>query len=417
MHVTLLTIGSRGDIEPYLALGSGLREVGHTVRVATHERYRPEIEQAGLEFSPLPGDPRQLVETEEGRRWLESGRNPVKMMGRLLDLVGPHFDQYLRDAETAVSGTQMVLFSVLGFPAYHLAEAAGIPAMGAWLQPMSRTQSLPSAFLPAWMGRLPFANLWSHVLTEQVSWLPLRKRVNRWRAGLGLDPLPMSGLYRPIYRTMPVLYGFSPSVVPPPSDWPAQIRVTGYWFREGRSDWRPPTRLTDFLSSGPQPAYIGFGSRPERRPQDLAELALTALRRAGLRGVLLTGWGGLSSNDSSDDILVVDEVPHGWLFPRMAAIVHHGGAGTTGTTLESGTPSIVVPSFADQFYWAERTAGLGVGVNLPRRRLTVGTLAAALLTATTDQTMRARAGELGEVLRGEDGVGCAVEELARLLDG
>ena len=411
MHITLFTLGSRGDVEPYIALGRGLVAAGHTVRLSTHERYGPEIRAAGLEFSPAAGDPRLMVQEEAGKRWLESGRNPIRIMRRLLDVSGPIFQQYLQDCESAISGTDAVLFSVLAFPAYHLAEAAGIQAVGAYLQPMTRTRQMPSLFA---RGTGPgFLNLWSHIATEQITWQPMRRTVNEWRRGLGLEPLPRSGLYRPIYRSMPLLYGFSPTVVPPPSDWPPQVRVTGYWSRETSIDQRPQ-RLNQFLAAGPAPVYVGFGSRPERQPLALTELVLAAIRLAGHRAVLLTGWGGLSVADSGDDVLVVEEVPHSWLFPQMAAVVHHGGAGTTGTALQSGTPSIVVPSFADQFFWAERVEALGAGVNLPRRRLSVNALAGALATARRSD-LRERASKLGTELASENGVERAVAELSRIL--
>jgi UDP:flavonoid glycosyltransferase YjiC (YdhE family) len=412
VHITLFTIGSRGDVEPYIALGQELIEAGYRVRLCTHQRYEPEISRAGLEFSPAGGDPRLILEGEQGKRWLESGRNPVRTMRRLLDLSGPIFQEYLKECERAMVGTDAALFSVLAFPAYHLAEAAGIPAFGAYLQPMTRTRRFPSLFQK---GRgIPILNLWSHIAVEQVTWQPMRKTVNSWRRGLGLDPLPWSGLYRPIYESMPVLYGFSPVVVPPPSDWPDHVRVTGYWVRTTANDRRPPESITRYLADGPAPVYVGFGSRPERDPEALAELVVEAIRLAGHRAVLLTGWGGLTVGDSSDDVLVVDEVPHDWLFPQMTAVVHHGGAGTTGTALQSGTPSIVVPSFADQFFWGERVAALGVGETLPRRRLTVESLAEAI-SGTADASVQAKAALLGEHLRAENGVGRAVHEVERLL--
>jgi sterol 3beta-glucosyltransferase len=352
------------------------------------------------------------VQEAAGQRWLESGRNPVRIMQRLLELSGPVFSQLLKDCEKAMTGTDAVLFSVLAFPAYHLAEAARIPAVGAYLQPMTRTRELPSLFLRA--GAPDFLNMWSHVAAEQITWLPLRRRVNRWRSELGLRPLPASGLYQPVYRSMPVLYGFSPAVVPPPRDWPPQVKVTGYWFRERNYDQVQLDRVTRFLSAGPAPVYVGFGSRPERHPEALAALVLGAARRAGRRAILLTGWGGLSTTDSSEDVLVIDEAPHDWLFPQMSAIVHHGGAGTTGTALQSGIPSIVVPSFADQFFWGERVAELGVGVNVPRRKLNSESLTGAI-AVTADAAMRCRAADLGAGLRAENGVRRAVDELSGLI--
>jgi UDP:flavonoid glycosyltransferase YjiC (YdhE family) len=414
MHITIVTLGSRGDVEPYMALGEGLTSAGQVVRLATHDRYESEIRLAGLEFSSIAGDPRQLVEEEAGKRWLESGRNPIRIMRRLLDITGPVFSRLLGDCEAAVAGTDAVLFSVLGFPAYHLAEAVGIPAVGAYLQPMTRTREFPSLFVGA--GGPARLNLWSHIATEQITWQPMRREVNRWRRSLGLGRLPISGLHRPVYRSMPVLYGFSPAVVSPPADWPAQVKVTGYWFRNAEDDWLPPENVTRFLSAGPAPVYVGFGSRPEREPEALAELVLSAVRQAGRRAVLLTGWGGLTVADSGNDVLVVDEIPHDWLFPQMSAVVHHGGAGTTGTALQSGVPSVVVPSFADQFFWGERTAGLGVGLTLPRRKVTAKALAGAI-TSASHPNMRLRASKLGVMLRAENGVERAIAELTSVLGG
>jgi UDP:flavonoid glycosyltransferase YjiC (YdhE family) len=214
---------------------------------------------------------------------------------------------------------------------------------------------------------------------------------------------------------MPLLYGFSPLVVPPPSDWPPHVDATGYWVGGSTPDWEPSKHVTRFLGRGAPPVYVGFGSRPERDPRTLADTVLNAVRAAGHRVVLLTGWGGLQAKDSGDDVLIVDEIPHEWLFPRMAAVVHHGGAGTTGTALQSGVPSVVVPSFADQFFWGEQVERLGVGVNLPRKRLSVSSLAESII-ATAEASMRDRAAELGSKLRAEHGVERAVEQFHALIE-
>ena len=412
MHATLVTLGSRGDFEPYLALGNGLREAGYRVRLATHRRYAAETEGAGLEFSPLAGDPRQLVEEEAGHRWLESGRNPVRTMGRLLDLAGGLFQQLLADCEAALTGTQAVLFSVLGFPAYHLAEAAGIPAVAAYLQPMTRTRAFPSVFVKSVGPGL--LNLWSHMAVEQITWQPLRRKVNRWRLAMDLEPLPISGLHRPLYRSLPVLYGYSPLVVPRPDDWPSQVKVTGYWHRPTSEDWQPPERLARFLEEGPTPIYLGFGSIPDRRPEALAATVQGAVRTLGKRAVVMTGWGALDSIDTGEDVLVLDHVPHDWLFPRTDVVVHHGGAGTTGTALRAGVPTVAVPVFADQFFWAERTVALGTGKCVPRRRLTAEALVRAISSAS-DPAIRRSAAALGSRMRAEKGVEGAVAELGALL--
>lgn len=231
----------------------------------------------------------------------------------------------------------------------------------------------------------------------------------------GLNRAPFWGPYQS-NRTLglPVLYGFSPSVVPKPSDWDADVHVTGYWFLDSSEGWSPPDELEGFLMSGPPPVYIGFGSMGNRKPQETADLVVRALERCNQRAVLLSGWGGMQSEDLPDSMFMIDSIPHTWLFPRMAAIVHHGGAGTTAAGLRAGVPSIVVPFFGDQPFWGQRVMELGVGpAPVPRKSLTVERLASAIEKAVSDQEMHLRAAQLGEKIRAEDGVARAVEIIQR----
>jgi UDP:flavonoid glycosyltransferase YjiC (YdhE family) len=226
-----------------------------------------------------------------------------------------------------------------------------------------------------------------------------------------MPPASLAGPFEQLYEEQtPSLYAFSPLVAPPPRDWPDWIRVTGYWFLEPPEDWQPQPELLDFLDAGPPPVYIGFGSMTNRKPTESAELALEALKKSGQRGILLRGWGGLTKEDLPKDVFVLDAIPHLWLFPRMAAVIHHGGAGTTGVGLRSGVPSVVVPHFADQPFWGERVHTLGVGPRpIPRWRLTASGLAKAIRRAVEDGEMHSRAALLGEQLRAEQGVQRAVE--------
>ncbi|MGQ9552632.1 MAG: glycosyltransferase [Anaerolineae bacterium] len=206
-----------------------------------------------------------------------------------------------------------------------------------------------------------------------------------------------------------ILYGFSPSVIPPPSDWGSDIHVTGYWFLDAADDWAPPPALIEFLEAGPPPVYVGFGSMSNRKPEETADLVLAALARAQQRGVVLSGWSGLQKADLPNSVVMVDSIPFSWLFPRVAAVVHHGGAGTTAAGLRAGVPAVVIPFFADQPFWGQRLVALGVGpAPIPRKKLTVERLAQAIEKAVTDQAMRQRAVALGARIRAEDGVAGAV---------
>jgi sterol 3beta-glucosyltransferase len=225
------------------------------------------------------------------------------------------------------------------------------------------------------------------------------------RRALGLPRAPLFGPYRALSQAnAPVLYGYSQHVLPRPADWDTNTHVTGYWFLDAPSDWAPPADLVAFLRAGPPPVYIGFGSMGSRNPEATTRLALDALARAGQRGVLASGWGGLSQADLPESVYMLKSAPHSWLFPHMAAVVHHGGAGTTAAGLRAGVPSAIVPFFGDQPFWGARVAALGVGPSpLPRKRLTAEGLAAAITQAACDDAMRARAAALGEKIRAEDG--------------
>jgi len=231
-----------------------------------------------------------------------------------------------------------------------------------------------------------------------------------------LPAAPFAGPYNSdCTRGLPILYGFSPTVIPAPSDWNENIHVTGYWFLDELDNWTPPPALTDFIESGSPPVYIGFGSMSNRKPEEMADLVVRALKQIDQRAILLSGWGGLSKTDLPDSIFMLDSIPHAWLFPRVAAAVHHGGAGTTAAGLRAGVPSVIVPFFGDQPFWGRRVADLGVGPGpISRQRLTAGRLATAIHQAVTEQEMRQRAAKLGEKIRGENGIARAVEIIARI---
>jgi sterol 3beta-glucosyltransferase len=259
----------------------------------------------------------------------------------------------------------------------------------------------------------------THVLTQQLLWLPVRRQINAWRrdtlglpAAHGPGPLAQTGRA----ALLPTVYGFSPLVVPKPADWDESIRLTGYWVLPADPAWRPPPELEAFLAAGPAPVYVGFGSMTPARAGRLTAIAVDALAATGQRGVLLGGWGALGAGELPSSVIAVRDIPHEWLLPRMRAIVHHGGAGTTGAALRAGVPSIVVPLGFDQPFWGRRVQALGVGPRpISRRRLTASRLADAIRIATTDGTMQARAASLGAALRAERGVANAVAEIEAIV--
>jgi sterol 3beta-glucosyltransferase len=210
-------------------------------------------------------------------------------------------------------------------------------------------------------------------------------------------------------QKVPVLYGYSAQVLPHPEDWDVSQHVTGYWFLEPPTAWEPPKDLVHFLNAGPPPVYIGFGSMSSKKSEATADLVLQALARTGLRGVMYAGWGGLKKEQLPETVFMSDSIPHTWLFPRMAAVVHHGGVGTTAAGLAAGIPSIITPFFADQPFWGKQVYELGVGPKpIPHKRLTVDKLTEALDRVITDIEMRKKAATLGECIRAENGIVKAV---------
>jgi UDP:flavonoid glycosyltransferase YjiC (YdhE family) len=215
---------------------------------------------------------------------------------------------------------------------------------------------------------------------------------------------------------IPILYSYSATVIPKPANWRDRHHVTGYWFLDAAADFVPPADLVDFLAAGSPPICIGFGSMTGRDPAATTAIVLDALEQTGQRGILLSGWGGIGQMALPNTVFQLESAPHDWLFPKVSAVVHHGGAGTTAAGLRAGVPAIVVPFFSDQPFWGDRLAKLGVAPQpIPKKTLTVERLTTALQAVTADHTMRSRAATIGEKIRAENGVQTAVAVIQHYL--
>jgi sterol 3beta-glucosyltransferase len=419
MRIAVIAVGSRGDVQPHIALAVGLQAAGHDVRVVTHTLFEKLIRQLGLDFFPLAGNPRDIVENEMGQAWLGSGGNSLLFFQRFSRLAEPLIQQVMLDCWNACQDLELMVFSPLALcAASSVAEKLGVPYWIGAGQPLTPTVAFPSPFFPAaptWLsfGRKRY-NWLTHTLSARLFWQLIGPLVNKARGDiLNLPEFPGQWLYEQMSKKgFPILYYFSPSVLPLPADWSKKNQVTGYWFLEDKTDWQPPTALVDFLAAGPAPVYVGFGSMNTRNPEEMTEIVVRALVSAKQRGILVSGWGGTGNADLPDEVFKIDAVPHSWLFPQMAAVVHHGGAGTMAASLWAGVPSVMVPFFGDQPFWGRRYHALGIIPEpVPQKRLTVERLADAIKIATSDTGLHSRVGALSERIRAEDGVGRAVDIL------
>lgn len=408
MRVAISTLGTRGDVQPYVALALGLMRRGHDVQLATPEQFAQFVTSHGVSFAPLPGDFLALLDTPEGKAAIAGGQG-FSAGFKLLKHVRPLMRQLL-DAEWLAArdfAPDMLVYHPKSIAAPHVAERLGIPSVLASPLPgFTPTAAFPSPLLPfASLGPL---NRMSHQLAIRGGAALFGKILRTWR-NESLELSARGGGTRPAAT----LYAYSRHVVPVPRDWGTDVAVTGYWFVD-EPDWEPPQALRSFLAAGDKPVYVGFGSMPGLDPVQLANDVIAALARVGRRGVLATGGGALRVVNPPAHIHVVDAAPHDRLLPLTAAAVHHGGAGTTASALRAGIAMAICPFLGDQPFWGRRATALGVaGRQLDRKALGVDGLAAAI-GDTLDTGMRQRAARLGELIRAEDGVGVAVARLEAL---
>ena len=413
MKILLLTVGSRGDVQPFVALGYGLRSAGHEVTVAAPALFESFVREYGLGFAPLDDALLKLKDTDAGKNALEGKGGKLALMKQVKPMLG----RLMQDEwKAAQHGADLVVYHPKTLVGLHIAEKLGVPAiMSIPLPMMTPTSAFPIPLITksfgGWFNRLTY-------LVNSMIYLPYNGMISAWRTetlgmpkrARGLDELTHSD-----GSPVPVLYSYSQYLIPRPTDWPPHVQATGYWFLPPQSAWTPPLALQRFLDNGRPPIYIGFGSMTGNDPQGKARKVIEALRQAGQRGLIASGWGGLQAADVPDHCFMIEEAPHDWLFEHVAAVVHHGGAGTTAAALRAGKPQLVCPFMGDQGFWGEHVYRAGVGVKpIPQGRLSVEGLASAFNTLATDTGMQRRADEVGRAIRAEDGVQTAVKLIERL---
>jgi sterol 3beta-glucosyltransferase len=415
INIAIAASGTRGDVQPYVALGKGLRDAGYHVRLLSSDNFEPLVTGAGLTFCSTGASIEEKLKHEEWRKTLERG-NFLTILGHMQKEMKHAATDLAQRIPPLLAGSDLIISGMGGFGGvFSIAERMQIPVIQAHVFPFTPTQEFPSPLVP----NLPFGralNRLSFHVTHQMFWQMSKVGDAETRKMLGMPKAPYFGPYRNLARRQtPTMYGYSRYVLPRPQDWPEWYHVTGYWFLDESDDWQPPTDLIDFLKAGDPPVYIGFGSMSGGNSKEAGRIALEALARSGQRGVIATGWGGLEIDDLPDTVHMISGMPHSWLFPRMSAVVHHGGAGTTAAGMRAGVPSIIVPYMGDQPFWARRVVKLGVGpAPIPRKKLTSERLADAIVEAVTNKEMQQRASSLGANIRSEDGIGSAIALVDRI---
>ncbi|KAJ5805438.1 uncharacterized protein N7503_003040 [Penicillium pulvis] len=419
LRITCLTIGSRGDVQPYIALCKGLIAEGHKPKIATHAEFEPWIRKHGIDFAPVDGDPAELM-----RICVENGMFTYSFLREASSKFRGWIDDLLSSAWSSCQGSDLLIESPSAMAGIHIAEALRIPYFRGFTMPWSRTRAYPHAFAVPENRMGGYYNHLTYVMFDNIFWKAIAGQVNRWRnKELGLKA---TNLDRMQQNKVPFLYNFSPSVVPPPLDFPDWIRITGYWFLSEGSNWTPPAELSEFINraraDSKKLVYIGFGSIVVSDPAALTRTVIESVQKAGVRCILSKGWSDRLGDPSSakveiplpSDILQIQSAPHDWLFAQIDAAAHHGGAGTTGASLRAGVPTIIKPFFGDQFFFGSRVEDLGVGICM--KKLNVSVFSRAIWEATHSERMVVKARNLGIQIRSEDGVATAIQSLYRDLE-
>jgi UDP:flavonoid glycosyltransferase YjiC (YdhE family) len=406
MKITLLTYGSQGDVEPFAALGKGLVQAGHQVILAAPEKYKFLVDQGQIEFIGFPGDPQQLVQDLVDH----AGHNWWRMVRSMSSFVLPLGVDVSRIARMACQDADLIVHSfLLTNTGYQVAREKGIPDISAQTFPVfTSTSEFPAPAAPD----LPLGNFYrkfTHHFVTQTFWQGSRI-LYRWirKGNPELPPLsnwPFDN--RNSWQT-PILYAFSPQVVPRPADWREDVHITGYWFSDQEIAWKPADRLLEFLKKGPSPIAVVFGSTSTRELAGIYHKVVETLKDTDQKGIIV---GQKPAGLNLPNVFWQEGfIPYDWLFKRSAAVIHHGGAGTTGKALKAGLPSIVLPFTSDQPFWGRQVQKLGAGPKpINPRHLNTATLAEAIGRVISDPAMRQRAQALKEGLNSEDGVSTAVQ--------
>ncbi|CAF1083866.1 unnamed protein product [Didymodactylos carnosus] len=423
LTICIMIVGSRGDVQPFIAFGKKLTEAGHRVRLATHETFRKFVRENGLEFYPLGGDPADLMSYMVKNAGIIPSVHSIvngdiqKNRVQIVDILDSTWRACIEPDDE--SGEPFIADAIISNPPtfghIHCAQKLSIPLHICFTMPWSPTGAFPHPLCKVnYTKRHPIEkiNFMSYHVVEMLTWSAMRDLINNFRKNtLKLDKLHTSqATHLIVDERVPHTYCWSPSIVGKPVDWGDHIDISGFFFLENSNDYSPPEKLVQFLKNGDSPFYIGFGSITGHDSKHLFEIVVKTLERGSFRAIISGKWTGVTEKDSaiSDNIYLVEDCPHDWLFQHVQAVCHHGGAGTTAAGLRLGKPTIIVPFFGDQFFWGAMVAKCGAGPKpLPGKNLDINNLFEAFKFALTPE-VRAAAEKLEDGIKKEDGVEAAV---------
>lgn len=399
MRITMICIGSTGDVMPYIVLGRELKARGHEITICAFSDFASKVADEGMIFSPISGSVKVFM-----TNIMKPGVNGVGFLKQVRDTLAAIIRPFLADLEAACVNAEAIIATFFGQIIQSIAEVNHVPFIQTHYFPMDNNKATPISSAPGQNAGKAW-NITSYQLGYTLISTMEKYYLSEWREERGMAPRKME--HRPNYEInghiVPVIYAFSPLIMPRPTDWGENIHLSGYWSDDKPVDFQPDPSLVKFLQEGEKPIYIGFGSMTGNDMGETLDIVLEALQQTGMRAILATGWGGVDV-PNHPNLYVGGFIPHDWLFRQVRAVVHHGGAGTTAAGILAGRPTLVIPFGGDQPFWGNRMHQLGIGPKpIPRERLTVSKLSKALTLLITTKSYSVAAKELGIRLRMEEG--------------
>jgi len=415
MHISIFVYGTWGDIRPHVVLAVELQKMGHKVQVIASSVYEKWVRERNLGFYPLTTDVNII--TKENVSAMDMGI--IGQLKVVKNVLKPAFVQMGLEVLEATRESDVVITVEFGLGLlFDILKVNNLRAILINPAPLNPSTEVAFLAMPTARRGFPFRKLYNRFtynMIQRLQWSVMggaRNEIATKHLGLSKSKI---GDFQVLLAHSPALTTVSKHVFQRPSDWSELYQVTGYLFDDD-SAWTPPQDLSDFLASGEAPVYIGFDSIPDSTPQKTTQTIIEAVQRAGKRAVILKGWAGLGLDDIPENVHILKYAPHSWLFPKMVALIHHGGAGTTASGFRAGIPMTIVPHNADQPYWGKRVKELGVGTApIPRKKLTAENLSDAINTLTENHEFHKNAQALAQKIQQEDGLSEAVKWMQRYL--